>query len=81
MLSIIPCCMPPRSCLPKPFAFLSPSLPQVEFRARRIPRHVREARFEAIMAAYEASRLAARVKAEMARERVAKAIQDEQRRR
>jgi hypothetical protein len=46
----------------------------VPFKAKRVPQHVHEARFEAMMAAYEASRVAAKVKAEMARERVAKAV-------
>lgn len=46
-----------------------------------MPAHVHEAKYEAMMAAHEAAKTAAKVKAEMAKERVAKALEEDQARR
>lgn len=54
---------------------------QRPFKAKPVPAHVHEAKYEAMMAAHEAAKTAAKVKAEMAKERVAKALEEDQARR
>lgn len=51
---------------------------QRTFKAKPVPAHVHEARVSALTAAYEATKLAAKVKAEMARQRAAHALEKAQ---
>lgn len=65
------------NCAAIPCPPLAPTTKQQRtFKAKPVPSHVYERRHEALSAAHEASRTAAKVKAEMARERVAKAQQE-----
>lgn len=50
---------------------------QRQFKAKPVPAHVHESRMESVLAAHEAARVAAKVKAEMAKERVAKVLEEE----
>lgn len=54
---------------------------QQAFKATPVPAHVHERRFEAGHAALEAARLAARVRADMVREKAAAKLQQEARHR
>ena len=64
-----------------PGCYVLLGLLQRSFKATPVPGHVHEARAEAMMAANEASKLAAKVKAEMARERAARVLEETQQQR
>ena len=49
---------------------------QRPFKAKPVPAHVHESRFQATVAGLEAARLAAKVRAELAREKAAAKLQE-----
>lgn len=74
----VPVLTPTFVCAPFPVCLVSPCLyHQRQFKAKPVPAHVHESRMESMLAAHEAARVAAKVKAEMAKERVAKVLEEE----